>query len=115
MKRLTSVAVLSTFIFLAYGSEDSGGTTSSSPTRTVQRDSVATWKRKAGYQGFAGTLNGMTKSDLFRRVGNPSSRQEVGNSVYLYWECSDGRIQLSVNKMLYEMNDTIIADSLNVW
>jgi len=34
------------------------------------------------------------KSDLYRAVGEPSKTQTLGDTVYLYWPCRDGGIQV---------------------
>ena len=75
--------------------------------------SVAEWKRNAGYDYVPGTIQG-SKNSLFGRVGRPFNEQQRGQSYYLYWQCSDGRVQLEVYGHLYE-EGTIIGKGLNVY
>lgn len=116
MKNLTphirGVSILLLFALFALGS----GKSTSSSRPAPRLPSVAQWKRDAGVEGYAGqwALNGVSPSTLFSRVGNADSRQEVGDSIYLYWQCSDGRIQLSVDRMNYGFGQ-VIVQGLNVY
>jgi hypothetical protein len=49
------------------------------------------------------------KSELFSAVGSPVKTQSVGDSVYLYWRCSDGEIQLDCSAMPYNGADMIVG------
>ena len=85
----------------------------SSVKNVVKLQSVADWKRKAGYDYVPQSLQG-TKSSLFNRVGRPYKEQKMGGSYYLYWQCSDGQIQLEVYGIQYEYGD-IIGNGLNIY
>jgi hypothetical protein len=50
-----------------------------------------------------------TKSALVSAVGEPSQTQTVGNSTYLYWNCSDGTIQVVCNRGAFDAGGQIIG------
>ena len=60
----------------------------------------AEWLRRAATVGQGFLLqNGKIlapRDALYRAVGEPSSTQMMGSQSYLYWDCADGTIQLSV-------------------
>ena len=43
------------------------------------------------------------KQVLFDAVGQPSRTQEVGDEEYLYWDCTDGQIQVICARGQYEL------------
>jgi hypothetical protein len=64
------------------------------------RPTKAEWLRRAATVGQGFLLqNGKIlapRDALYRAVGEPSSTQMMGSLSYLYWDCADGTIQLSV-------------------
>jgi len=94
----------------------------------VKLQSVADWKRNAGYDYIVGQLNDFgdglprgyyikptTKDSLFSQVGRPYKEQDKGGSHYLYWECSDGQIQLEVHGAPYKHQGKILCRGLNIY
>ena len=49
------------------------------------------------------------KSDLFAAVRNPDNTQSVGDMVYVYWECSDGEIQVQCSALAYKAHGMVIG------
>jgi hypothetical protein len=54
------------------------------------------WLSKAtsAAQFLSGGQIVINRDVLFRAVGEPTSTQSQGDTVYLYWDCADGRIQI---------------------
>ena len=72
---------------------------------------VEEFKVKIEWQGVASH----EKDDFYKLVGKPDKIQEVGDSIYLYYQCSDGRLQLVCNKAVYEHGDMILVTTINRW
>jgi hypothetical protein len=72
---------------------------------------VEEFKAKIGWQGVASH----EKDEFYQLVGKPDKIQEVGDSVYLYYQCSGGRLQLVCNKAVYEYGNTILVTTINRW
>jgi hypothetical protein len=94
----------------------------------VKLQSVADWKRNAGWDYIVAQLNDFgdglprgyyikptTKDSLFRQVGRPYKEQGKGGSHYLYWKCSDGQIQLEVVGAPYWHQENIICRGVNIY
>lgn len=80
----------------------------------VNIQSVADWKRKAGYDGYLlGSIQAKSRVALYMKVGRPFKEEYLsGIHNKFYWQCSNGStIVLGV----YEYGDgRIIAISLDV-
>jgi hypothetical protein len=51
----------------------------------------------------------VSKDALFGAVGPPSDVQMVGGDVLLYWECSDGTIQISTSASAYNYAGQVVG------
>ena len=77
--------------------------------------SIAEWTQKAGRVGLV-MENGyiqINRETLFQAVGSPSSTQMVGDNVYLYWQCANGRIQLVASRNHFALN--LISGTINTY
>jgi hypothetical protein len=82
------------------------------PTSFSQSPSKAEWLSKVPNSQSVRITRQVVckKSELFSAVGNPVKTQSVGDSVYLYWGCSDGEIQLECNAISYNGADMIVGN-----
>jgi hypothetical protein len=80
----------------------------------VNIQSVADWKRKAGYDGYLlGSIQAKSRVALYMKVGRPFKEEYLsGIHNKFYWQCSNGSI---IVLGVYEYGDgRIIAISLDV-
>ena len=72
------------------------------------------WQRRAAYiAGVPETLAGTSRTDFYLRVGRATSEQHVGTTAYLYWECSDGRVQLGLLRHMWEDSNLMVVEGLS--
>jgi hypothetical protein len=80
----------------------------------VNIQSVADWKRKAGYDGYVlGSIQAKSRVALYMKVGRPFKEEYLSGLHHkFYWQCSNGRI---IVLGVYEYGDgRIITISLDV-
>ena len=93
------VAVLALFLIFSDGSSSS----SSVSTRARSKAEWMSAARSSGVHIVAAGIWGRSEL-LYTSVGRPHESQNIMNDTYLYWNCSDGQIQLVTNRAALEMN-----------
>ena len=99
-KPKTSWAIAIFIILVALGASSSSDST---PTATTEAKIItkAEWHQKlqGGFGNMAamGYATGWSGQKFKQLMGKPDETQTIGDSVYWYYECSDGRVQLELN------------------
>ena len=77
----------------------------------VKKLTTAEWRAKAPSSTpiqFTGQII-IGKAQLFAAVGPPDKTQTIGDEISLYWQCSDGLIQIVTGAQLYNITGQIIG------
>ncbi len=77
----------------------------------VKKLTKAEWRAKAPSSTpiqFTGQII-TGKARLFAAVGPPDKTQTIGDEISLYWQCSDGLIQIVTGAQLYNITGQIIG------
>jgi hypothetical protein len=82
------------------------------PSKAEWMQAVAQASARQG--GTNGMLPGfgslaISKDALFRAVGQPTGVQMVGSDALLYWECSDGTVQVATPVGMYSYGGQIVG------
>lgn len=91
-------------------SQPSSGISGSSSSQPTKQE----WKAKLGQSNGLFRQTGsklvMQKAQFIQLMGQPDKTQTIGDSTYLYYDCSDGTIQVDVNTSAYNMAGLVSGD-----
>ncbi|MBI4028038.1 MAG: DUF4339 domain-containing protein [Verrucomicrobia bacterium] len=74
------------------------------------------WKeklRRACPEFVTGQLRALKADDFKALMGPPASTQSIGDITYWYYVCSDGQIQMVIQKVPLDMSNLILATDVN--
>jgi hypothetical protein len=115
---LSVAGLFGLFALVAWVLDDCSGSGSGKvATPVVQLPTRAEWAAKAAGAGPNGQMVALGKlvigrDALFRAVGQPSSSEDVGNDVHLYWKCADGTVQVVTQRAFFNVQG-VIAGQIN--